>query len=106
MPTQAWSLLSPWAVVTNDEEVRHLLQFALADLVTAGKTNFGTLLYSLDGKMYSSEIPTATDAKTYTVYYKVEGSDNWNAFEARSVARRMPEVLTTRSNLAILALHA
>ncbi|WP_244263640.1 MBG domain-containing protein [Fibrobacter succinogenes] len=55
------------------------------ELVTAGKTNFGTLLYSLDGKKYSSEIPTATDAKTYTVYYKVEGSDNWNAFEAKKV---------------------
>ena len=55
------------------------------ELVTAGKTNFGTLLYSLDGKKYSSEIPAATDAKTYTVYYKVEGSDNWNAYEAKKV---------------------
>jgi len=55
------------------------------ELITAGKTNFGKLLYSLDGKKYSSEIPAATDAKTYTVYYKVEGSDNWNAFEAKKI---------------------
>ncbi|SUQ26083.1 MBG-2 domain-containing protein, partial [Fibrobacter succinogenes] len=55
------------------------------ELVTAGKTNFGKLLYSLDGEKYSAEIPAATDAKTYTVYYKVEGSDNWNAFEAKKV---------------------
>ena len=55
------------------------------ELVTAGKTNFGTLLYSLDGEKYSAEIPAATDAKTYTVYYKVEGSDNWNALETKTI---------------------
>ena len=55
------------------------------ELVTAGKTNFGTLLYSLDGEKYSAEIPAATDAKTYTVYYKVAESDNWNAFEAKKI---------------------
>ena len=55
------------------------------ELVTAGKTNFGKLLYSLDGEKYSAEIPAATDAKTYTVYYKVEGSDNWNAFDAKKI---------------------
>ena len=68
------------------------------ELVTAGKTNFGTLLYSLDGKKYSAEIPTATDAKTYTVYYKVEGSDNWNAFEAKKV-----EVVIAKAPLTVTA---
>ena len=51
------------------------------DLITAGSTNFGTLLYSLDGENYSEEIPTGTDAYTYTVYYKVEESDNWEGVE-------------------------
>ena len=51
------------------------------DLITAGSTNFGTLLYSLDGENYSEEIPTGTDADTYTVYYKVEESDNWEGVE-------------------------
>ena len=68
------------------------------ELVTAGKTNFGTLLYSLDGKKYSSEIPTATDAKTYTVYYKVEGSDNWNAFDAKTI-----EVVIAKVPLTVTA---
>ena len=36
-------------------------------LVTAGSTDFGTLLYSTDGTTYSTDIPTATDAGTYTV---------------------------------------
>jgi hypothetical protein len=32
--------------------------------------------YSLDGVTYSTNIPTATSAGTYTVYYKVEGSQD------------------------------
>ena len=54
-------------------------------LVTAGTTDFGSLLYSTDGSTYSAGIPTGTDAGTYTVYYKVEGSDNWNAVEPQTV---------------------
>ena len=54
-------------------------------LVVAGTTNFGTLLYSTDGNNYSEGIPTATNVGTYTVYYKVEGSDNWNAVAARTI---------------------
>ena len=54
-------------------------------LVNAGSTDFGTLLYSLDGQNYSADISTATDAGTYTIYYKVEGSDNWNAVAAQTI---------------------
>jgi hypothetical protein len=56
------------------------------------------LLYSLDGEKYSAEIPTATDAKTYTVYYKVAESDNWNAFEAKTI-----EVVIAKAPLTITA---
>lgn len=41
-------------------------------LVTAGETNVGFLVYSLDGTSFSSEVPTGTNAGTYTVYYKVD----------------------------------
>ncbi|WP_405338996.1 MBG domain-containing protein [Fibrobacter sp.] len=61
------------------------------ELVSAGSTDYGTLLYSLDGKDYSDKIPVATDAKTYTVYYKVAGSDNWNAFDAKKVEVKIAE---------------
>ncbi|WP_197019281.1 CUB domain-containing protein [Prevotella sp. MA2016] len=47
-------------------------------LVNAGTTDFGTLLYSTDGNNYSKDIPTATNAGTYTVYYKVAGDANHN----------------------------
>jgi len=56
-------------------------------LVTAGSTTGGTLQYSLtqdDG--YSTTIPTGTDAKTYTVYYKVVGDENYEDLASQSVS--------------------
>ena len=55
------------------------------ELVTAGSANFGTVLYSLDGTNYSEDIPKGTDAKAYTVYYKVDGSDNYYAIDANTL---------------------
>ena len=47
-------------------------------LVTAGTTDGGTFMYKLDDGNYSTDIPTATDARDYTVYYYVEGDDNYD----------------------------
>ena len=66
------------------------------ELVTAGSANFGTLKYSLDGSTYSEDIPTASDAGTYTVYYKVDGSDNWNAVEPQTVVA----IINTSTNIS------
>ena len=47
------------------------------DLVTAGVVDGGTMQYKLgDNGIWSSEIPTATNAGEYTVYYKVLGDDS------------------------------
>ena len=43
-------------------------------LIKAGSTDNGTMVYSLDGKKFSEAIPTATLPGTYTVYYKVVGA--------------------------------
>ena len=45
-------------------------------LVNAGSTPDGTLQYSLDGTAYSTEIPAAKKAGTYTVWYQVKGDGN------------------------------
>ena len=52
-----------------------------------GKTSTGTLVYSLsqDEATFKSTIPTGTDAKTYTVYYRVKGDDNHSDSEIGSV---------------------
>ncbi len=56
-------------------------------LVNAGSTTGGTLQYSLtSGSGYGNAIPTQTAADTYTVYYKVDGNDNYNAVAEASVS--------------------
>ena len=55
------------------------------ELVSKGSAEGGTLLYSLDGTSYSTDVPKGRDAKTYTVYYKVEGDDNHNDVDAKTV---------------------
>lgn len=79
--TKNFTITQATTVVTAPTAKGPLTQTENAqELVNAGSTNFGKLLllYSLseDGE-YSSAIPTATKAGTYTVYYKVEETDNY-----------------------------
>lgn len=47
------------------------------NLITAGVVDGGTMQYKLgDNGTWSSDIPTATNAGEYTVYYKALGDDN------------------------------
>ena len=54
-------------------------------LINAGNDASGTIQYSLDNKTWSTSIPTGTDAKTYTVYYKVDASSNYNAVNSANI---------------------
>ena len=54
-------------------------------LVNAGSTTAGTLQYSTDGQTYGTSVPSATNAGTYTVYYRVVGDGNYNDVAAKSV---------------------
>ena len=55
-------------------------------LVTAGSVpDVCTMEYSLDGIVYSPDIPTAVNAGTYTIYYRVLGNDNYNATDPVSI---------------------
>ena len=70
------------ALTTTPQTVTDLVYTGGAlDLVTAGVANGGTMQYKLgtDGT-WSSDIPTATNAGEYTVYYKVLGDDSHNDF--------------------------
>lgn len=57
-------------------------------LITAGSVaNYGTMQYSLtENGTYSHDIPTGTDAGTYTVWYRVIGDENHNDTAPASVA--------------------
>ncbi len=58
-------------------------------LVTAGKSNVGFIVYSLDGTNFSPEIPTGTDAGTYEVYYKVAGTADYTEVSVNAAAIRV-----------------
>ena len=47
-------------------------------LLSAGETTCGEIWYKLGGGEWTNEIPTATEAKTYCVYYKIVGDSNHN----------------------------
>ena len=70
---------TPVAKVTTAPEATNPTYNGKAqELVTAGTAEGGTMQYSLDGKTWSEKIPTGTDAKSYTVWYKAMG-DNQHA---------------------------
>ena len=54
-------------------------------LITAGTATGGKLVYKVEGGEYSESIPTATNADTYTVYYKVEETDNYKGIAEQSI---------------------
>lgn len=73
------------SVTTSPTDAQSLYTGSPVLLVNAGTTGDGTMKYSLDVENWSKDIPTATDWKTYTVYYKVAGDNNHNDTEAKSL---------------------
>ena len=55
------------------------------NLITAGSSTTGTIMYSLDGTNYGTSVPLGTDAKAYNIYYKVEGDANHKDVAAASL---------------------
>ena len=68
------------------------------NLITAGSSETGTVEYSLDKTNYDTTIPTGTDAKSYTVYYRVKGDANHKDASSGSV-----NVTIAKAALAISA---
>ena len=75
----AYETARPFAPVTTVPAAVEALQYtgAAQALITAGVAEHGTILYSLDGENYSTELPTALLAGAYTVYYKVQATDDY-----------------------------
>ena len=71
-------------------------------LVTGGTASGGTMLYSLDeNNNFSADIPTATDAGDYTVYYYVQGDTSHSDTAPASV-----EVTIAQAQLTITGVTA
>ncbi len=78
------------ATVTKVPETKTLTYNGSAqELVTAGEVTGGTMYYAVttentaptDENLYTTSIPTATNAGTYYVWYKVVGAENYNDTE-------------------------
>jgi len=70
-------------------------------LITAGTASNGTLWYSLNGTDWDTAIPTAMDAGSYTVYYRVVGDTNYNDIAPQSVTAR----ITKRAGRVLVGLN-
>ena len=68
------------------------------ELITVGTTTAGTMLYKVGDGEWSANIPTATNAGTYTVEYKVVVDDNYNEPQGGSV-----EVVIAKANATVTA---
>jgi hypothetical protein len=66
-------------------------------LVSAGSTTLGTLLYSTDGENYDDDLPTGTDNSDYTVYYKVDGTQDIYAVPPATVTATIAKATQTAS---------
>ena len=74
------------AVATAPIAITDLVYNATAQtLIVAGVAEGGTMQYSLDGESYTSDLPTATSAGTYTVYYKVVADANHTDVEVATL---------------------
>ncbi len=56
-----------------------------------GSTNGGTLKYQVNDGDWTTELPTAKNAGTYTIKYKVDGGDNYNDVETKSIEVKISE---------------
>ena len=72
-------------VVTAPTAEELIYSTAAQTLTTAGTAAGGSMRYKLGDGEWQETIPTATNAGTYTVWYKAAGDDNHNDTEPESV---------------------
>ena len=71
------------------------------ELINIGSSDTGTIQYKLEGESYSTIIPTAINAGTYKIYYKVVGDSNHNDIDEASIEATIEKAnntLTLSSN--------
>ena len=63
------------------------------NLINFGSISEGSIMYSVDGEKYSSDLPVATDAGVYNIYCKVVKSDNSELIASPITAEIVPKEL-------------
>lgn len=84
------------AVTTAPANANPTYNGAAQALVSAGTTSDGVMQYSLEENgPFSADLPTGTNAGSYTVYYKVAGDDNHNDNTVASVSATIAQTTGT-----------
>ena len=68
-------------------------------LANAGTVEGGELFYSLDNQTWAKTVPTGTDAKEYTVYYKIEADANHKAVDPQNFKVTIDKATLTAAQL-------
>ena len=68
-------------------------------LANAGTVEGGELLYSLDNTQWTTTVPTGTEAKEYTVYYKIVNDANHKAVEPQNFKVTIDKATLTAAQL-------
>lgn len=69
-------------------------------LANAGTVEGGELFYSLDNQTWAKTVPTGTDAKEYTVYYKIEADANHKPVDPQNFKVTIDQATLTTTSLA------
>lgn len=81
----SYTIAKATPVLTAPKRIDNLAASGSAQaLITAGSTTGGTMQYRVGDDVYSTAIPTATDAGAYTVYYRVVGDSNYDSVAEKS----------------------
>ena len=70
-------------------------------LIASGSTDGGTLYYKLNDGEWTTDIPTATKADDYTVYWKVVGTEIYADVEAKSTTVTIAPASLANGNITL-----
>ena len=93
------------ATITNTPNAINDLVYSGEEqtLITEGSAEGGKIVYSLDGNTFTEDVPTATNAGEYTVYYKVVGDENHNDVEETNsivvIIKKATQSITWNDNI-------
>ena len=98
--SKTWTITKAPAEVTRAPQPLTLIYNGQPQtLAEAGDCIGGTMLFSLVGSSFDTVIPTGTDAKTYTLYYKVQGDANHTDTETQSITVTIGKKAVTVSGI-------
>ena len=93
------------ATITNTPNAINDLVYSGEEqaLITEGTAEGGRIVYSLDGNTFTEDVPTATNAGEYTVYYKIVGDENHNDVEETNsivvIIKKATQSITWNDNI-------